>query len=250
MLALTLLWIFWLIFTIGQVILTSIQNTVVSPLLPVFIALALLPLWVYMIDYIRSTWDIHGSRAFFMKWVLVLIFSWGILWFHPTLLGWLILMLWACALVWFIDARILFLGALLFLCFLPILLIVEEKSQAEIFSVYLYYCLVVGVWTEIVWGFIRKYVERWLGFIQTPKIVTEYLGEMRYFSLLFIHIAPFLFIVCFIFLLSQDISWIFSIRDSLLAWIVLLLYISLLLTPIHPREIFFIMNRKRVHPEE
>ena len=48
-----------------------------------------------------------------------------------------------------IDGRVSFLIALTFLTFCPLLLMIEYKAEAEVFAVYAYYFLVIGVVSEI-----------------------------------------------------------------------------------------------------
>ncbi len=238
-LPLLLLWIVVAIFVILECILVF-QWGILSSHFLTFAPLLFLPVWIFGIDFIGTTRERDGVAPFFPAILTIVIASLGILFFHPSIIIWTMCTLWLFTLFRILDARILFLLALVFLGMVILFLGISDQNQAQLFSILLYYCLVLWVISELLSGTIVRIYGYFFSKVRTPQFLTEYVDALRGFSRYFILVMPFLLLVAMVWFMLQTDGWTLTIKYSVIELLAFLLFPALLFTPIdlsQPRRI-------------
>lgn len=228
MIGLLFLWLFATLFSLSEIALFFVSGRGVSEVFFVIFSLSLLPLWIEWLRYIER--DHTTSQKYYTAIVLSIMMIGG-LFLEISLIGWFLVFVIMFSLVWFFDTRTPFLIAFLILIALIVSLLVDQKAFAETLAVYMYYALVGGVFAELV----APYLERWLTLREKkeiPPLFQAYLREMQSFLQHYITLAPFLFLISILYWFFQGDAWTFTLKFSVIQWIVLFLYFSLLFVPL------------------
>lgn len=190
----------------------------------------LLPLWIYLYEKIRHTYESTTEKASFIPIIasfVLCIFIAMIL--SPNVNTLLCILLFLLSIFRVLEYRILFLLSMLAVFMMPIFWALWLMYGAEALFVLSYVSFFLGVAASIIvpyrwWSVLEKNLQ------YTPKWWSAYIGELLFFAKKYVEYIHLIFVITIAYIFIQDPTWIITLHSSVPLILTIFLYIAVTIT--------------------